>query len=287
MIGFIGVGVMGEPICRHVASKSGAAVLAYDLAAEPLARLAAQGVKRALSVRDVAERCDAVFLSLPGAPEVKHVCAELLGHLRPGSYVIDLSTVPVGVARDLEARFAARAIHFLDAPVARTRAAAEQGTLSVMVGASAAAAFAHIRPLLAHFATDVTHCGGPGAGQAMKLVNNMVLFQNVVALAEALGVIRGLGLDPARALETLAKGSADSFALRNHAMQAMLPHRFPEKAFSVQYALKDTSYALELGSLTGVELSGLKNAKALLERAAAAGHAAEYFPVIAKIVLGD
>jgi 3-hydroxyisobutyrate dehydrogenase-like beta-hydroxyacid dehydrogenase len=69
MIGFIGVGVMGEPICRHLASKSGTAVLAYDLAAEPLARLAAQGVKRALSVRDIAERCDAVFLSLPGALE--------------------------------------------------------------------------------------------------------------------------------------------------------------------------------------------------------------------------
>jgi 3-hydroxyisobutyrate dehydrogenase-like beta-hydroxyacid dehydrogenase len=286
MIGFIGVGVMGEPICRHLASKSGTAVLAYDLAAEPLARLAAQGVKRALSVRDIAERCDAVFLSLPGALEVKQVCAELLGHLPPGSYVIDLSTVPVGVARDLEARFAARAIHCLDAPVARTRAAAEQGTLSVMVGGSAAA-FSYARPLLAHFATDVTHCGGPGAGQAMKLLNNMVLFQNVAALAEALGVIRGLGLDPGRALETLAKGSADSFALRHHAMQAMLPNQFPEKAFSVQYALKDTSYALELGSLAGVELSGLKNAKALFEKAAAAGHAADYFPVIAKIVRGD
>ena len=283
MIGFIGVGVMGEPICRHVASKSGHAVYAYDIAAEPLERLSAHGVKRAASVREIAERCELVFLSLPGAPEVKEVCVDLLAHLRPGSDVIDLSTAPVALARELDARFAARGVHFIDAPVARTRAAAEQGTLSVMVGCREAE-LARVKPLLALFATDVTHCGLPGAGQAMKLVNNMLLFQNVAALAEALAVIRGLGLDPARALETLAKGSADSFALRHHAMQAMLPSTYPEKAFSVRYALKDVSYALELAELTGIELSGLKHAKALLEKAAAAGHAAEYFPVIAKVL---
>ena len=283
MIGFIGVGVMGEPICRHVASKSGHAVYAYDIAAEPLERLSAHGVKPAASVREIAERCEVVFLSLPGAPEVKQVCADLLAPLRPGSDVIDLSTVPVALARELDARFAARGVHFIDAPVARTRAAAEEGTLSVMVGCRERD-FARVKPLLALFATDVTHCGLPGAGQAMKLVNNMLLFQNVAALAEALAVIRGLGLDPARALETLAKGSADSFALRHHAMQAMLPSNYPEKAFSVQYALKDVSYALELAELTGIELSGLKHAKALLEKAAAAGHAAEYFPVIAKVL---
>ena len=283
MIGFIGVGVMGEPICRHVASKSAQPVYAYDIAAEPLERLSAHGVKPAASVREIAERCEVVFLSLPGAPEVKQVCADLLAPLRPGSDVIDLSTVPVALARELDARFAARGVHFIDAPVARTRAAAEQGTLSVMVGGRERD-FARVKPLLALFATDVTHCGAPGAGQAMKLINNMLLFQNVAALAEALAVIRGLGLDPARALETLAKGSADSFALRHHGMHATVPNAYPEKAFSVQYALKDVSYALELGQLTGVELSGLKHAKALLEKAAVEGHAAEYFPVIAKVI---
>jgi len=286
MIGFIGVGVMGEPICRHVASKSGKAVYAYDVASEPLERLAAHGVKVALSVREVAERCETIFLSLPGAVEVKEVCvgrASLLIHMRPGGYIIDLSTVPVGLARDLEGRFAARELHFIDAPVARTRAAAEEGRLSVMVGCKEAL-FARIQPLLAYFASDVTHCGPAGAGQAMKLINNMLLFQNVAALAEALAVIRGLGLDPQKALEVLSKGSADSFALRHHAMKAMLPNQFPLRAFSVEYALKDLGYALELARMARIELNGLKNAKALLEKAAAAGHTAEYFPVVAKIV---
>jgi 3-hydroxyisobutyrate dehydrogenase-like beta-hydroxyacid dehydrogenase len=286
MIGFIGLGVMGEPICRNVAGKGTEPILGFDLRREPLERLAAHGVKAAASVREVAEQCDVVFLSLPGGKEVKDACVgrgSLLMFLRPGSYVIDLSTAPVALARDLHARFAARGIRFLDAPVARTRAAAEQGTLAVMVG-GAEADLARVRPLIARFATDITHCGGAGAGQALKIINNLLLFQNVAALAEALALIRRLGLDPELALAALAKGSADSFALRNHAMKAMLPNRYPERAFSVTYALKDIGYALELAKLARVELSGATNAKALLERAAAAGHTEEYFPVIAKIV---
>jgi 3-hydroxyisobutyrate dehydrogenase-like beta-hydroxyacid dehydrogenase len=286
MIGFIGVGVMGEPICRHLAKKSGREVMAYDLAPEPLERLKAHGVKPAASVREVAERCDTVFLSLPGAKQVKEVCvgqASLLIHMKPATYVIDLSTTPLAVARDVAQRFQAKGVSYIDAPVARTRHAAEEGTLLVMVGCTDAL-FARIRPLLEHFASDVVRCGVAGAGQAMKIINNMILFQNVAALAEALAVIRRLGLDPEKAFEVLAKGSADSFALRNHGMKAMVPNQFPERAFSVEYALKDTAYALELSKMTRIELPGLKNAKALLEKAAAAGHTTEYFPVIAKMI---
>jgi len=286
MIGFIGVGVMGEPICRHLASKSGKDVIAYDVSSAPLERLAKHGVKAAQSVREVAEQCETVFLSLPGAREVKEVCigqSSLLIHMKPAGYVIDLSTTPVALARDLAQRFQARGINFVDAPVARTRVAAEEGRLLVMVGCKESL-FPRVKPLLEHFATDVVRCGVPGAGQAMKIINNMVLFQNVAALAEALAIIRRLGLDPEKMMEVLAKGSADSFALRNHGMKAMVPNQFPERAFSVEYAIKDAGYALELAKMARIELPGLQNAKALLDKAAAAGHTAEYFPVIAKMI---
>ena len=286
MIGFIGVGVMGEPICRHIASKSGKETRAYDLRDEPLERLAGHGVRPAEGLREIAEKSEMVFLSLPGAVEVKQVCvgrASLLMHMRPGTYIIDLSTTPVALTRDLEGRFSARGIRFVDAPVARTRAAAEEGKLSVMVGCRENH-FERVKPFLEYFASDITRCGPPGAGQAMKIINNMVLFQNVLAVAEALAVIRKLGLDPEKALETLAKGSADSFALRHHGMKAMLPNQFPEKAFSVEYALKDVSYALELAKIAKIELTGIKTVKAALDKAAAAGHTAEYFPVIAKLI---
>ncbi len=119
-----------------------------------------------------------------------------------------------------------------------TRQAAEAGTLSVMVGADAST-FAKLEPLIATFATDITHCGPVGAGQVVKILNNMVLMQTVVALGEALETAKRAGLDAKLLFETLAKGSADSFALRNHGMKAMLPDTFPERAFSTEYARKD------------------------------------------------
>ena len=284
MIGFIGLGVMGEPICRNLAKKSGEKVFAFDLKQPPLERLKASGVEAASSVREIAERCQVVFLSLPGVTEVKTVCAgpgSLLLHMRSGGYVVDLSTTTVALARDLSSRFTARGIYFADAPVARTRSAAERGTLLTMVG-STEPVFKRLRPCLAHFATDIAHCGATGAGQATKLINNMVLFQNVVALAEALALARKAGLSATKVFETLARGSADSFALRNHGMNAMVPDDFPENAFSVAYALKDLEYLFEFAKQAKIELPGARHAMAALERAALAGNREKYFPVLAK-----
>jgi hypothetical protein len=146
--------------------------------------------------------------------------------------------------------------------------------------------FARLKPLLEFVATDITLCGGPGAGQAMKIINNMVLFQNVVAVAEALALIRHAGIDPALAFEVLSKGSADSFALRNHGMKAMLPGEYPEKAFSSEYALKDIRYALRLAEEAGMFLHGADNAKEIIKKAIRAGHGKEYFPALAKIIAG-
>ncbi len=276
MIGFIGLGVMGEPICRNLATKSGEQILGYDVNPAPIARLKIEAAK---SVEEIAERCDTVFLSLPGVEEVRAVCAAL--SMRSGSCIVDLSTTTVALARELNTTLVARGIDFADAPVARTRAAAESGTLAVMVGATEAV-FNCIRPLLAHIGADITHCGGPGAGQATKLINNMVLFQNVAALAEALTLARKAGLSPKRLFQTLSTGSADSFALRNHGMKALLPEEFPERAYSVEYALKDLGYLLEFAAEAGVELRGAQNARAALERAKSAGHGGKYFPVLVK-----
>jgi len=284
MIGFIGLGVMGEPMCRNLATRSGEKVLAYDVETAPLARLKGVGVEAADSLKEIAERCTMIFLALPGVQEVKTVCAgpgSLMLHARASSYIIDLSTVTVALARDLHSRFTARGVYFADAPVARTREAAEKGTLSVMVG-STDQVFKRLKPTLAHIGTEITHCGGPGAGQATKLINNMVLFQNVVALAEALALARRAGLSATRVFETLAKGSADSFALRHHGLKAMVPDSYPERAFSVEYALKDLEYVLEFAKQARAELTGARNAKVLLERAAAAGLGKKYFPVLAK-----
>ena len=284
VLGFIGTGVMGEPMCRNLAQKSGRRVVAWDLQRAPLERLQAHGVVIAASADALAAQAAALFVCLPGGAQLESLCeTALLPAARAGLTIVDLGTSGVGRTRALARRFAERGADYADAPIARTRAAAEAGTLAISVGA-APEVFRRIQPLLACLGTDVTHCGDVGNGQVVKILNNMVLFQTVNALAEALALGRRAGVDPALLFEALAKGSADSFALRNHGMKAMLPGEYPLRAFSVEYAAKDNGYALELGREAGVRLRGAENVAAVFEEARAAGLGGAYYPVIAKIV---
>jgi 3-hydroxyisobutyrate dehydrogenase len=282
-IGFIGLGVMGEPICRNLVKKSGAPVLAFDLAPEPLARLREDGANVAASVADVVNKSDIVFLCLPSAKHVRAVFEGdgVLKNIRERQVVVDLGTSSVSQTRDFAKQLQAKGAVWADAPIARTRQAAQDGTLSVMVGASPDV-FAAIEALIRCFATDVTHCGDVGAGQVTKILNNMVLFETVNALAEAVAVAKHNGVDPALLLATLSKGSADSFALRNHGMKAIVPGNFPERAFSTEYALKDLSYALELAGDAGIKIRGAELIGQVLQEAIDAGSGGAYFPVIAK-----
>jgi 3-hydroxyisobutyrate dehydrogenase-like beta-hydroxyacid dehydrogenase len=165
VIGCIGLGVMGEPICANLLRKSGCRVRGFDLRAAPLARLAEIGLETARSAEDAARDASLVFLSLPGGPELAAIGDRLQAVMRAGAALVDLSTAPVDLTRALAARFAARGIAYADAPVARTRFAAERGELSVMVGGDAPT-FARIERYLRCFATDVLHCGRSAPGRS-------------------------------------------------------------------------------------------------------------------------
>ena len=285
-IGFVGLGVMGEPICRNLVKKSGARVIAFDLSAEPLERLRADGAEIAGSVADVIKQSDLLFLCLPSAKHVRAVFEGdgILKNVRSGQIVVDLGTSSVGQTRDFAKQLVAKGAAWLDAPIARTRQAAQDGTLSVMVGGPREL-YDAVEPLIRCFATDVTHCGDVGAGQVTKILNNMVLFETVNALSEAVAVAKASGVDPKLLLETLSKGSADSFALRNHGLKAIVPGVFPERAFSTEYALKDLSYALELASDAGIKLRGAELIGRILQEAIDAGSGENYFPVISKHIV--
>jgi 3-hydroxyisobutyrate dehydrogenase-like beta-hydroxyacid dehydrogenase len=285
-VGFIGLGVLGEPMCRNVRVRGRYRVVAFDLDATPLERLAAQGVEAADSAGAVVRDSDIVLLSLPSGrvlDALAHAPGGLLENVRSGQIVVDLGTSPAALTRGLAGEFARHGVRYLDAPVARTRQAAEAGTLSVMVGGEAAT-LATVRPVLECFAAEITHCGAVGSGQVTKILNNMVLFQTVAALSEAYAIARHSGVDPALLFDTLAKGSADSFALRNHGMKAIIPQTFPPRAFSVEYAKKDLAYALELAAEGGVEAEGARRVDRLFDRAIARGLGEQYFPVVSSVV---
>ena len=281
-IGFIGLGVMGEAMCGHLARRSGRIVLAHDLRPEPLQRLAAFRVAAAPAA-DIGRRADLVLLSLPDGRAVQAVLAELEPHLRPGQCVVDTSTSSVALTRDIGARLAARGIGFADAPVARTREAAARGELSIMVGATDAV-FAHVRPILETMGTDVTHCGPIGCGQVVKILNNMLVFENTCALAEAIAIGRRNGVPPELLLPTIAKGSGDSFVLRSHGMKSMLPRDFPERAFSTRYAIKDLSYALEMAVASGLAVPGAELTMQRLKASEQAGNGEKYHPAVLSLI---
>jgi 3-hydroxyisobutyrate dehydrogenase-like beta-hydroxyacid dehydrogenase len=180
-------------------------------------------------------------------------------------------------------RLSLKGIAFADAPVARTREAAQRGELSIMVGADDAL-FARIEPLLRYMGSDVTHCGGLGCGQVVKLINNALVFENTVAIAEMMVVGERAGVPPSVLLDAVSKGSGDSYALRNHGRKAMLPRLFPEKSFPPEYVLKDISYVLELAGQVGVSAHITQLAQRYYAAAATNGWSGRYYPAVIEVV---
>lgn len=282
-IGFIGLGVMGGPMCHNVALKHQGRVIAYDMNGQAFSILDDTKGERATSLAALSAVADFVLLSLPGGPQVKAVAAEIALHARPGATIVDLSTTPVALAREVATALDPQGIKFSDAPVARTREAAQRGELSIMVGATQPV-FDSIRPILDYMATDVTHGGDVGAGQVLKLINNMLVFEHVVTLAEMIVLGERAGVKGETLLDAVSKGSGDSFVLRNHGRKAMLPRDFPERSFPPEYVLKDIDYVFQLAAETGVPLKAAETVRRYYEMAVEKGLGGEYFPGVIRLV---
>jgi len=280
-LGFIGVGIMGEPICRHLAQKSKMKILAADKQFAALERLSKFGVLTS-TITEIANESDIIFMSLPSGEIVEDVVfgeTGLLNTMRSDKIVVDLSTSRAQTAKKVGAALMTRGIYFADAPVMRTRAAAESGTLGIPVGCNIDV-FNRIEKFLKMFGSDIMHCGEIGSGQIAKILNNMVLYETVLALSEASAIARSAGVDVAKIFNAMSEGSADSFALRNHGIKAILPQNFPEKAFPVNYARKDIQYAVDLASEFHINATGAKNLLNTFDEAIEQGYGELYAPAI-------
>jgi 3-hydroxyisobutyrate dehydrogenase-like beta-hydroxyacid dehydrogenase len=286
VIGFVGLGVMGGPMCRNIAVKHAGDVIAFDTNPQAFQALEGTKARRAATLAELAAQADVIFLSLPGGPQVEQVCLGpqgLTSGARKPSVIVDLSTTTVASARSVGERLKGQGVAFADAPVARTREAAQRGELSIMVGADEAL-HERIEPLLRYMGSDVTRCGHVGCGQVVKLINNALVFENTVALAEMMVLGERAGVQPAVLLDAVSKGSGDSFVLRNHGRKAMLPRQFPEKSFPPEYVLKDLGYVLELASQTGVSAHVAQLAQRYYAATAGNGWSGRYFPAVIEVV---
>ena len=287
-LGFIGLGVMGGSMCRNLAAGSGLTVLVHDDNPEIYASGLSDGMVAAGTVASVARDSGIIFLSLPGEAETRAVClAEggLLAAAREGQIIVDCSTVPVSLTRELAAAFATRGAAYVDAPVAGTAQSVVTRKISIMVGAEDRV-FARLEPFLDRMADRVQHCGTSGNGTTTKLLLNMVIAQSVVALAEALALGREAGLDGGQLYEAFRHG-CDSFVLRQHGMTSLLLGNFPEGKFPTRYMLKDLGYVLELQDALEMKLDGMVLTHDLLNRSMAAGHGDAYWPALIKVIGQD
>lgn len=251
-IGFIGLGTMGAPMARNIAAR-GHHLVVHDVNRAAVEALVAAGAAAAATPREVAASSEVVITMLPDAPDVERVALGpdgIVHGIRSGAVYVDMSTIDPATTRKVGAAMAAKGVSMIDSPVGKTADAAVAGTLTLMVGGPAEV-IARVRPVLDCMGTDFFHCGGPGAGQTMKLINNLLATSVSEASIEALVAGRKSGL----ALATMMSVLSTTMAW-NNALAIALPKR-PlagdfEPGFMMKLAQKDCRLALGMVESLGV-----------------------------------
>ena len=254
-LGFIGLGIMGRGMTRNLL-KAGFDVTVWNRTPARMQDLAGDGARPAASPREVAAACDVIFVCVSDTPDVEAV---LLGEngaihgLGAGKLVVDHSTISPQATKDIAAKLNALGAHMLDAPVSGGSEGAAKGTLSIMVGGDAAD-LERARPYLAAMGKTITHVGGQGAGQMVKLVNQILVVVNMLAVGEALLFAQAGGLKLEETLKAVSGGAAGSWMLANRGPQVI--HRDWRPGFTIDLQQKDLRLALEAGDQLGVPMLG-------------------------------
>jgi 3-hydroxyisobutyrate dehydrogenase len=270
-IGWIGLGVMGAPMCGHLL-RAGYGVRVHTRTrarAEPLLRA---GAVWADDPRAVAEAADVVFTLVGHPRDVREVVLSPRGALagcRSGAVLVDMTTSEPALAVEIAREASARGVVALDAPVSGGDVGAREARLSIMIGGDARAAEA-LRPLFGLLGRTIVHQGGPGAGQHTKLVNQTLIASNMVGVCEGLVYALRAGLDPERVLASVGSGAAGSWSLANLAPRMLRGDFAP--GFLVEHFIKDMQIALQEAARMGITLPGLALARELYGRLEALGH---------------
>ena len=250
-VGFIGLGIMGRPMAQNLI-KGGHRLTVWSRRRESMLPLLEAGARAASGPAEVAAAAEVVISMVPDAPDVREVLLGAGGaasRARDGLVAIDMSTILPAAARQIAIELAAQGIDFLDAPVSGGEPGAIAGSLTIMVGGSAAA-FARAAPLFRCMGKTIVHVGDSGAGQVAKAANQIVTGVGVLTVAEALNFARRNGVDPAKVREALMGGSASSRILDNHG-QRMLERNF-SPGFKSWMHQKDMNIVLQTAYKLGV-----------------------------------
>jgi 2-hydroxy-3-oxopropionate reductase len=267
-IGFVGLGVMGRPMAENLLA-AGFGLLVHNRSHARTEALIAAGAAGAASPAEVAGQASMIITMLADDAAVREVVGgQLLPAIRPGSLIIDMSTVSPALSRDLAAEAAERGAAMLDAPVSGGDVGARQGTLSIMVGGESAD-LERARPLLEVLGGKIVHCGPAGAGQVVKACNQIVVAVTIAGVSEALVLGSRLGVGPETILDVLSAGLAGNRVMEVR-RDNFLRHEFPP-GFKVDLHHKDLEIALASSGQVNVPLALTALTQQLFRQLRAAG----------------
>jgi len=269
-LGFIGLGIMGKPMASHLV-KAGHTVHVCDLAEESVKLLCSLGAKACSCCKEVAQKCDIIFIMVPDTPDVEAVLFGAEGvaeGLKPGSIVVDMSSISPIATKEFAKKLAAMGVKMLDAPVSGGQVGAENATLSIMVGGPVDV-FNQIKPYFERMGKNIVHIGDHGDGQTCKVANQIVVALTIEAVGEALLFASKAGADPAKVRAALLGGFAQSRILELHG-ERMIKHAF-NPGFRIRLHQKDLNLALESARSLGLSLPNTSLAQELFNAVAAQG----------------
>jgi 2-hydroxy-3-oxopropionate reductase len=250
-IGFIGLGIMGSPMAKNLI-KAGRELVVYDVVAERVQEVVRAGARAGTSSKDVAGQAELVITMLPNSPHVKDAVLGPDGVLegaRPGSIVVDMSSIAPLVAQEVAEALARKGIEMLDAPVSGGEPKAIQGTLAIMVGGKAEV-FEKVKPILLQMGSSAVLCGGVGSGNVTKLANQIIVALNIAAMSEALVLAAKAGVDPGLVYQAIRGGLAGSAVLDAKAPMVLAGNYKP--GFRIELHIKDLQNALDTAHALGV-----------------------------------
>ena len=291
-IAFIGIGNMGAPMARNLL-KAGHGVRVFDLSEDAVAALCAAGATRASSVNAGVTHADIVITMLPAGHHVRSVYLDdgVLAHAKKGALLIDSSTIDVDSAKAVHAAAERADFAFLDAPVSGGTGGAEAGTLTFMCGGTENA-FARAKPVLENMGKRIVRAGGPGAGQAAKICNNMLLAISMIGTCEAFVLGERLGLDPQKLFEIASTSSGQCWSLSTYCpvpgpVPASPANRGYAGGFAAGLMLKDLKLAQAAAQSAGAPTPLGAEATQLYSLFAAQGHAGLDFSGIIRMLRGE
>ncbi|MFP3854437.1 MAG: NAD(P)-dependent oxidoreductase [Anaerolineales bacterium] len=250
-VGFIGLGQMGSGMVPNLLAAE-VDLTIWNRTGSKMEPFLSKGAKAAKSPQDLAEKCDIVLLCVSDTPDVRELIAGaggLLQGLSQGDLVVDHSTISPQATRELAQRLSQKGVHMLDAPISGGSEGAADGTLSIMVGGDTAQ-FERAEPLFKVMGKTITHVGGNGDGQMVKLVNQILVVGHALAMSEALVFAAAGGLDLERALQAVSGGAAGSWMLSNRGPQILADDWTP--GFTIDLQQKDVNLALGEAERLGV-----------------------------------